>query len=99
MKTLLALLLLIPSLSWSYDKEELVCISAYSIGRDVYEAQGDTESFQLLTQYQNEIFLKYDVGHFPTAHIDARKFLLKQRWDENSNYLPDLINDCIAKQN
>ena len=98
MKTLLAILLLIPSLVWSYDKEELVCISAYSIGRDVFEAQGDTESFQLLTQYQNEIFLKYDVGHFPTAHIDARKFLLKQRWEEDSNYLSNLINECISKQ-
>lgn len=98
MKILLTLLLCIPSLGWSYDKEELVCISAYSIGRDVFEAQGDTESFQLLTQYQNEIFLKYDVGHFPTAHIDARKFLLKQRWEEDSNYLSNLINECISKQ-
>jgi len=98
MRIYLFLILLIPSLSWSYDKEELICISAYSIGRDVYETQGDTESFKLLTQYQNEIFLKYDVGHFPTAHIDARKFLLKQRWEEDSNYLPDLINECISKQ-
>ena len=30
MKTLLTLLLLIPSLSWSYDKEEPMCISVYS---------------------------------------------------------------------
>ena len=83
MRICLFLILLIPSLGWSNYKEELVCISAYSIGRDVYEAQGDTESFKLLTQYQNEIFLKYDVGHFPSAHIDARKFLLKQRWEED----------------
>ena len=98
MKTLIALLLLIPSLLWSYDKDELVCISAYSLGRDVFEAQGDNKSFKILTDYQNQLYLKYDSGHFPTAHIDARKFLLKQRWEEDSSYLPDLISECIAKQ-
>ena len=97
MKTLLTLFLLLPSLSWGYDKEELICISAYSLGRDVFEAQGDNKSFKILTDYQNQLYLKYDSGHFPTAHVDARKFLLKQRWEEDDNYLPNLIESCMVK--
>ena len=98
MKTVLILLLLVPSLSWGYDKDELMCISAYSLGRDAYEAKGDNKSFKILTDYQNELFLKYDSGHFPTAHIDSHKFLIKQRWTEESNYLPNLISECMEKQ-
>ena len=58
MKILIALMLLIPSLSWSYDKDELVCISAYSLGRDVFEAQGDNKSFKILTDYQKPVIFK-----------------------------------------
>ena len=97
MKILLTLLLLIPSLSWSYDKDELVCISAYSLGRDVFEAQGDNKNYKILTDYQNQLYLKYDSGHFPIAHLDARKILIKQYWQDDDNYLPNLIDDCIGK--
>ena len=97
MKIILTLIMLLPSISFSYDKNELICISAFSIGRDVYESQGDKESYKLLTSYQNELYLKYDSGHFPSAHVEARKILLNQKWQGDSSFLPNLISDCIDK--
>ena len=73
---------------------EVVCLAALSIGRDNAEEEGDRDKLNKLTRFQDKIFLRHPWRQFPSAHIDARKFLLKQEMTEGEKQLIVELKKC-----
>jgi hypothetical protein len=75
-------------------KSEVVCLAALSIGRDNAEEKGDRDRLIQLTRFQDKIFLRHSTRQFPSAHIDANKFLLNQEISEGEKQLGVELRKC-----
>lgn len=84
------------STEYQYEKN---CIGIFSHARDI-AAQSDRKRFVALTNAQNAFYLKRPQGYFPTAHIQASKFLHKQRIGEKGqSYLLKTLESCGFVEN
>ena len=72
------------------------CVALLSLARDLtFNAEGNTEKYKVLTNAQNKLYLKHPSGHFSPKHIDAAKFLHKQRLNEKGqSYLQKGLREC-----
>ncbi len=71
------------------------CVAGYSLARDIAFDSNKMELYRSLTTYQNELYLKYPSGYFPSMHIKVAKILHKQRASEQgSTYLSDFLIKC-----
>jgi len=72
------------------------CVALLSLARDLtFDAEGNTEKYKVLSNVQNKFYLKHPSGHFSLKHIDAAKFLHKQRLNEKGeSYLQKGLREC-----
>lgn len=78
---------------YRYEKD---CIALLSLARDLtLNAEGKSARYRVLTDAQNKLYLKHPSGHFRPKHIDAAKFLHKQRLREKgASYLQMGLRKC-----
>jgi hypothetical protein len=75
-------------------QEDLICIAALSVARDLtFDVNRDL--FRELTSIQNDFILRYN--RVPTRHIDAKKILINMRMDSIPNYLESVITQCSER--
>jgi len=77
------------------DKE---CLAMFSILRDGVEFVGDTAGLKEVTQWQNEMLVKYAYSKQLNTHVKVYKMLLTQQYNEGT-WTPSMYEtlDCIAR--
>ena len=71
-------------------KEDMICIAAYGVGRDMTHGF-DNKRMKELTQLQNTLILKYAYSKQLNTHYTVRKTLLKSY---GNDYVINLIDSC-----
>jgi len=91
-----------PVLGLEYDHKNIVhkgdkeCIAILSIMRDATFENGMTEDYQLLTDLQNKLILKYDYSSKLNAHVDAFKMYAITMVNQGTD-LTEMSLACIQR--
>ena len=63
-KILASIFLFFSSHLYAYDEEEIICIATYELAKNFFLDMKDKKTSQEMEMRQQELFNKYDEGHF-----------------------------------
>jgi hypothetical protein len=98
-KILASIFLFFSSHLYAYDEEEIICIATYELAKNFFLEMKDKKTSQEMEMRQQELFNKYDEGHFPQDDIDFMVTEIHYAWSNNFDFLPPILENCVENIN
>ena len=98
-KILAIIFLFFSSYLHGYEEKEIICIATYELTKNFFLEMKDKKTSQEMEMRQQELFNKYDEGHFPQDDIDFMVTEIHYAWSNNFDFLPPILENCVENIN